>query len=425
MPAETVRAEGNEWLLRTAFLVSSVGDWIHRLAVPLLVLELTGSAFSTALAYILEFLPFVLVGLFAGVVADRGDRRAVLIRCDAVSLVLAAALAGLTSMPSPPLAGVYALGLALACVRPFHFPAFHGLVRDTVRDDRLARTNGWVQAVDGTLGMIGPAAGVSVILALGVPTAVLVNAASFGLSVALLVRISSSRKTPVEPTDHPLGLARGILRDFGDGVVALWRTTVVRWGTALLTALILAMFLIQGNLVYLLVGEQVGGSTTALAAVLSAQGAGAVLGSLLAPRLLERMPAGRLLSRAMWIAAAAMLLPALWPRWPVVAASWALIGVIDSTIIVVWFTLRQQIVPSHVLGRVASVSRALSFAAIPVGALLGAWLLEIASSSVLFVAAGLLQCLVAVVTRHSPLASADGRTRVDQEGTAATAPDGG
>ena len=52
--------------LRAAFTISSTGDWIYKFAVPTLILHLTGSAVATAFAYVIEFIPYVIVGPFAG-----------------------------------------------------------------------------------------------------------------------------------------------------------------------------------------------------------------------------------------------------------------------------------------------------------------------------------------------------------------------
>src|SRR5713226_3313485 len=84
---------GGYRLLLAAFFVSSVGDWIFRLAVPLFVFEATRSPVSMAVAYALTFLPFLVVMPFGGLIADRFDRRRVLIVGDLLSAVVISVLA--------------------------------------------------------------------------------------------------------------------------------------------------------------------------------------------------------------------------------------------------------------------------------------------------------------------------------------------
>ncbi len=129
-----VRRDEQRWderLLRVAFIISSSGDWIFRFALPVLVLRLTGSAVSTALTYAVEFVPFVVIGLFSGVVADRADRRQLMIACDVVSAVIVGAI-GVLCLIDPPVFLVMAAAFLLGCVRPFSFPAFQGFITERV-----------------------------------------------------------------------------------------------------------------------------------------------------------------------------------------------------------------------------------------------------------------------------------------------------
>jgi MFS family permease len=137
-----------EWSLRLAFLVSSMGDWIYRFALPLLVLQLTGSALSTALVYVLEFVPYIFIGLVAGNLADRANRRRLLIICDTASAAVVTVIAVLAwlSISSVPL--IYVVALALAAIRPFSFPAFQGFVVERITAERRPAVNAWVQGTD-------------------------------------------------------------------------------------------------------------------------------------------------------------------------------------------------------------------------------------------------------------------------------------
>lgn len=108
--------------LRAAFTISSIGDWVYRFAVPVLVLRLTGSPLATAFTYVVELVPYVVIGPFAGLVADRLPRRRIMILCDSASAVVAALPALLARADHPPIAALYAVALLLACIRPFYFP---------------------------------------------------------------------------------------------------------------------------------------------------------------------------------------------------------------------------------------------------------------------------------------------------------------
>ncbi len=392
--------------LRTAFLVSSIGDWIYRLAIPVLVLKITGSATSTALAYAIEFIPYIVIGLVAGVIADRFDRRRVMILCDLASGVLALAVTALALLDRPPLAAIYLCAFLLACVRPFYFPAFQGFLVDVVPERRLARVNSWTQTVDSALGFIGPVAGIAFVAALGVSLSALVNALSFGASALLIAAIAHTPARAGEPTT-----AARIAKDFADGLRAVRAMRAVLWGTVLMALSNLAAWTIEGSLFYLVL-EVEEKPKVVLGLVLGAQGLGAVVGGVLAPRLTDRYRLGPLLAFGMGLSGATMVLPALVPTWWAVLIAWGVEGVATSLVIVSWFTARQKVVPSAVIGRVVSVSRAAAYATIPLGAVLGGWLVSGASPTrTLFVCAAVVQAVVFLGTALSPVVRIDAGPR--------------
>lgn len=419
--------------LRTAFLVSSTGDWIYRFAVPTLVLAVTGSAVSTALAYALEMIPYIVVGALAGVIADRFDRRRILIACDSVSTVLALVLAGAATLDRPPVSLLYLLAFLLACVRPFYFPAFQGFIVDTVPAQGLSRLNAWTQTVDSALGFLGPVAGTAVIAALGVPTATLVNAMSFGVSALLIWQIGARRIRPTaaattagsaDPAADPgtrAGIWRELLVDFMAGLRILWSIKPVWWGTVLIAAANLATFVVEGSIIYLVL-EVDKLSKPAMGLVFSAQGLGAVLGALLVPKLLDRLPAGHLLVAGMGLSAATMGLPVLVPTYLGVVTGWGLEGIATSIIVVSWFTARQRVVPPEAIGRVVSVGRALAFAVVPFGAVIGGYAVTTAHPTrTLFLVAFLIQLVSFIATPLSPVARIDRAAPAEAEPSGAAA----
>jgi hypothetical protein len=236
----TARRSGVTLLL--AFFVSTVGDWIYRLAIPTLILAITGSALATAVAYMLEFLPYIVIGLVSGVVADRMNRRLLMVACDSTSCVLALGIAGLTLLRHPPIAALYAAAFALACVRPFYFPAFQGFVVDAVPEKRLAAVNSWTQTADSLLSFVGPVLGTVVIAAIGTTSATVANAASFALSALLVLSITYRRKRP--DTIAP----NSVREDFIAGLRTLWSLRPVLVGTVLMALANLSAFAVEGSL---------------------------------------------------------------------------------------------------------------------------------------------------------------------------------
>ncbi|MBV8931637.1 MAG: MFS transporter, partial [Kutzneria sp.] len=378
----------DETLLRAAFIVSTTGDWVFRFALPLLVLQLTSSALLTAFTYALEFVPYVVIGLFTGVIADRVDRRRLMVGCDLLSAVVVGGIGLLCLLDQTPVTLVYVTAFVLACMRPLYFPAFQGFLAQRVAEDRRPVVNAWVQGSDSLLTMLGPIAGVGVVASLGPALASAVDAASFALS-ALFIALTAA--APVVARTTALGTAlRGMAPDLLTGFRLLFADPVLRWGTILLTATNFAVYAIEANLVYVIT-EATGQSKLDLGIVVGAQGLGAVAGAALVPRLLRRYSEGFLLSWGMGALAVALLAPVLSANAVVLAPAWALSGVATSLIVVGWFTYRQKVVDAEYMGRVVAVNRAISFTAILPAALLGGWLATDFGSAPLFAVAGVLQ----------------------------------
>lgn len=392
--------------VRSAFAVSSAGDWIYRFAVPTLILHLTGSAVATGLAYVLEFLPYVVIGPFAGVFADRFSRRATLVGCDAASCAVALGLAAVARLPHPPVFGLYGGALALACLRPLYFPAYQGFLVEAVSEDVRPRFNSWTHVTDSLLGLAGPVAGTAVVAAAGAPAATVIDAASFAASAALVAAISRPRAA-ARPRPGGRGRAGRVLRDLAAGARAMTISPVILAGTAAITGANLAAYIIEGNLVFLVLHVE-HQPKVALGAVLSAQGLGGVLGAAAAPRLLGRSPAGRLIAAGLGLSAAGMLMPAAFPRWAAIVAGQGIEGGATALIVVCWFSVLQRLVPADVIGRFVAVGRAAAYATIPAGTIIGAGLVSTAAGvRVLFGGAAALQSAVFIAAARSSLRRAD------------------
>ncbi|MFF8957344.1 MFS transporter [Streptomyces sp. NPDC014894] len=390
----------DESLLRAAFIVSSSGDWIFRFALPILVLQLTGSAISTALTYAVEFIPFVVIGMFSGVVADRADRRQLMILCDVVSAVIVAGI-GVMCLFEPSVVLIMAAAFLLGCVRPFSFPAFQGFLAERVAKERRPAMNAWVQGADATLSTLGPVAGVAVVTLLGPTAASFANGISFAVSAALIAA------TAVVPTGRRLltSLAeacRSMKPDSLAGMRLIVSDRGMLWATVLLTAGNFAFPAAAANLIFIMAGPD-GEIPVSLAVVTMAQGLGAILGAATAPALMRRVDANGIMWTARAVMGVALLLPAISTEVGVLIACWFLAGASTSAFIVPWRTYRQGAVDPAFLGRVVGLQRAIPFAAIPFSALIGSWLLTEFGATTLFAVIAVIQCLIALATRYTPL----------------------
>lgn len=392
---------GNRYrLLLIAYLTSSLGNWLYRLALPLLVLKLTGSALSTGAVYAIEYIPFLLLSLPGGVFADRFDRRRLLVVGDLTAAVIAGGLAVVVSTGSHALWPIYLTAFLLACVEPVYHPAFQSFLPQIVPADRLGPANSWIQSGDNVMSMLGPAAAGGLVMFLGYDTTIYVNAATFAVSACAILLIRSG---PTADEQRP-GRRTTFVQDVRVALRYVFRRNrVLAAGSLMFTGTNFAIWLIQANfLFYLTTYRHV--SPRVIGVVLAAQGVGAVVGAAVAGRLVQRFAPGRILITTTALAGLGTLL-LIWARSPVaIGAVWGLVAVFGAVNPVAWFTLRQKIVPRELLGRVVASTRMLAFASIPVSALVaGALEAGFHNMYLIFAVGGLLRLAIAGCAYLSPL----------------------
>jgi MFS family permease len=180
-------------------LISVSGTAMQQVAQDWLVASLTGRALSVALASVLQLAPVLALAPLGGALADRVDRRELLVATQAVLALLALALATLALFHAIHLWTVYLLAGLLGCATAFDMPARQALVGDLVGPERVA---GAVALNHGTLSaarVVGPAVAAGLVGALGVGAAFLVNGLSYLAVIAGLRRMDPA----VGPVDRP------------------------------------------------------------------------------------------------------------------------------------------------------------------------------------------------------------------------------
>jgi MFS family permease len=388
-------------LLLGGYLVSSLGNWMYRLTIPLLVLHLTGSPLNAATVYVLEYVPFLLLSLPGGVIADRFDRRRVLIVGDLVAAGIAALIALYVTFGVDHLWVLYVATFVLGCVEPIYHPAFQSLLPGLVRDDQLEHANAWMQSGDNVISLVGPVSAGLAVATVGYEAAVYLDAATFvvsALAIALIGRVAGSAP------DEQRADGRSALAELREGGRYVFRENpVLLAGALFFSGTNFAIWLVQGTFLYYLT-EYRHLSPSTIGVILAAQGVGAIVGAAMSAKLIRRFAPGRVILVYTALAGAVTLL--LVPlRDPVsITIIWGLLFGLSAVNIVAWFTLRQRIVPRPVFGRVVATTRMLAFASIPVAAFVGGALANaVHNVYIVFALAGVLRLAMAALGTRTPL----------------------
>ncbi len=328
--------------------LSVVGDQVARIAVALLVLEQTDSAFLASATYALSYLTWMVAGPLLSGLPDRYPRRQVMVVCDLLRAVLVAALA----VPGLPLWALFAVLTLAGAIAPPNDAARSALLADLLTGERYVVGNALANAVGQAGQVLGFVAGAGLVAAMGVDGALLVDAASFALSgVLLLLLVREQPFVQLASSASALGeAAAGVRLVLGDPRLR----ALLGWG--LLSA---CSVIATEGLAVAVVDERGGG--TVLVGVLTAA---VPLGFLVGSTVLLRVPVERREGLFPPMVAATCLLLALSPLVPeprLLVALWVLAGV-GNALQLVANAAFVQAVPTHLRGRAFGFAGAALFA---------------------------------------------------------------
>ncbi|HYF46739.1 MAG TPA: MFS transporter [Acidimicrobiales bacterium] len=176
--------------------ISQVGNWLTLIAQSLLVLDLTGDGVAVGFLVACQFLPVLLLGPWAGLVADRSDKRRLLLTVQVVAMGQSFALGALAFMDEPPLAALYAVASIGGLCMAFDNPARRSFVVEMVPDDLVHNAVSLNSAMMTSSRVIGPALGGLLITTVGYGWAFLADGSSY---VAVLFSLWLMRTEELHP----------------------------------------------------------------------------------------------------------------------------------------------------------------------------------------------------------------------------------
>ncbi|MFI6151638.1 MFS transporter [Kitasatospora sp. NPDC051170] len=358
-------------LFLTIQTLSSLGDSFSYVALPLLVLHATGSVVQMGMVTALQGAASILTGLFAGVVVDRVDRRLLLLVCDVARGVLYA-LIPLAWMFSPQLWVIYTVVPVAGAFAMLFRVGYVAMTPSLVERDQITEANGRLYGSFAVASVIGPVVAGVVCAAVGPQVAIGVDAASFVVS-ALGVLLVRTRERAQEHDDEqvaeqpPTSRRKALLAEFLAGARFLWDHPIMRPLTVLLSVLTFLNYGITDLIVFYL-KDSLGHSDSTVGYVLAVATIGTMVASSLVARIRRRIGFGATWIGANVLCGAAIACLGLSASVPVIAALSCVmlastgVGGISS------MSLRQEVTPDKLLGRVTSAFWTIHSALGPLGA---------------------------------------------------------
>jgi MFS family permease len=253
-------------------LVSQVGNWLTLVAQTLLVLSLTDDGVALGVLAAAQFGPVLLLGPWAGLVADRSDKRRLLLIVQAVAMAQSLVLAALAFAGDPPVAAIYAVALVGGVTMAFDNPARRSFVVEMVPEDDVANAVSLNSALMTSSRVIGPALAGLLITTVGFGWAFLVDGVSY---IAVLMALWLMRTDELRPAPVTLR-ARGQVREglrYARSVPELW--------VPLLMMAVVGTLAFNFQVVFpLYVIRDLGGDDTSFTLLFSVVSVGAFIGAL-------------------------------------------------------------------------------------------------------------------------------------------------
>ncbi len=361
------------YALLAATTFSFVAEAVAMVAIPWFVLELTGSYARMGLIGFFTFLPRVIAVFLGGQVVDRIGFR--------TSSVVSDVLSGLSVMGIPILYATGNLSFTWLVVLVILGAFFDGpgatakeaMVPELAAEARidLDRVNAFFQGSHRLSMLIGPIVAGFLVVLIGASNVLWVNAVVFGLSalltVVLVPRVAVSSRLTEEPATFWSNTVFG-LRFIRQQRLLLW-----------LAVLICVMNFLDAPLATVqlpaLVREHYGGADR-LGFLLSAFGLGAVVGTVVYSAIAPRLPRRRMFISGFFVMGLMSLLVSAAPPFAAVVAAFVVAGFASAPVNPIMMSIRQERVPIQYRARVFGTTRAIAFAAIPLGQLAGGYMIE-------------------------------------------------
>lgn len=359
--------------LFTATAASQFGAAVFVVSVAWVVYHRTGSALDITYVGVASVIPVVALGLIAGVLADRYNRRTLMILSDSVRAVMLAALTVYLATVGFSLVVTLATVVVVYSFTATFNPASSAILPRMLPSGDLEDANGLLLATGQGAQVVGAAAGGLIIAFSGIVPGFAINALTYLLSAIFVAQIATSVGAAMSTASGPGGQS-SFSRELAEGVryirnqLPLLEVTLGAMPVNFLASMVFSFIVIYNARI-------LSNSTSEYAFLVAGISAGIAIGAVLVGRLRARRFAGPVLALGIVVAGAGVVGLALSHDFWASLALDVTIGVAVGLINTVYVATVQAIVPNHVLGRVLSVDLVASSVATPLGIVLGGLLI--------------------------------------------------
>jgi MFS family permease len=395
------RSKRNFWRYWTGQTISNLGSSITFFALPLLVYKISGSALNLGISSAANMLPYLLFGLLLGAWTDRIDRKRMMILMDIGRATVIATIPLMAFLGQLSVWWIYGAGFLHStltiCFEAGEFAAIPSLVEQ----DDLVSANGRIQASYSAASILGPVLAGILVAFVPLASLLLLDASSFLLSAFSIALVTSSFNAS---SDEP---RRHILRDVAEGLRYVWGHPVLR-NISLMMALVNFVAATHSAQLVLFARERLQASDSQIGFLYTAGSVGIVALALLAGPLRKRWSFSKVALGALLLDGLFILALSFTRLYWLALLFEALAQGLGILFNINTGSLRQAIVPNHLLGRVVSIASVIAWSAIPLGAFLGGFIIsETNNVALVYAGIGILVMLIPLCFAFTPLGHAE------------------
>jgi MFS family permease len=383
------------WKFWAGQTISNLGSSFTQWAVPLLVFQLTHSALNLGVATAATFLPYLLFGLLLGAWMDRVDRKRAMIALDSLNTVVIVSIPLVAQFWHLSVWWIYGVTFIQSTIFIAFSAGEFAAIPSLVSTNDLVTANGRIQATFSAAQVAGPLLAGALVSFLPLVWVMAFDAGSFAVSAVSLALIRGSFNVVSEEPKE----ATTILHDVREGLRYVLSHPVLRNISAMMALINFVGATTFAQLV-LFATDRLHASKFEIGVLFAAGSAGVVVTGLLAGRLRKRFSFTALAMTSLMLMGACEILFA-GMRWYFAALPlWAASSGLGILFNINTGSLRQAIVPNHLLSRILSIAGVLAWSAIPAGALVGGWIVkETGNVAAVYAAIGILTICIAAFFR--------------------------
>ncbi|MUG67802.1 MFS transporter [Paenibacillus campinasensis] len=385
--------------LWTGTILSNFGYQIYLVALPLLIYDMTRSALAMSMMRAIDFFPNIMIGMVAGVIVDRFSRKRVMSISVLLRLFTLAGIMFLLYANRLELWHLYVLGFVLSAAGYTFGNSHHSVLPLLVDKKQLTAANAQLTFVDTLIMMVGP--GVA-----GVLIAAFSYEVSLGIFLACIVLLwicVSLTRIP-ETASRATGAKFSVWKEMKEGIDALLDNKVLLTPTLAVLFNNFSASLTSGVLMFFAV-DVLHATDQQVGLMIGMGAAGGMVGSVCIPWLRKRYGRGRLYVGCVLTEVLGFLLLVFAHAWWVIGFGLFIRTFAITMSNVVYFTIRQEFTPNHLLGRVAGTSSMLMKLALPLGLFISGIWAEYLPIPLLFLMSAVLTFMMFLILRKHSFAN--------------------